>query len=344
MKHFRIPPGATVAAHGTTGAARAAAIVFSLLAMGGILALALLLKKPEEHVALGPMTSADCKQCHADVYAEWEGSHHAMAFINPEVRKLSNDFRNEECLACHAPRPVLGFEPGERVLARSSDRNHGVDCLACHQHPQGEGVATANRTPQQSAPCQPYYEPRMADVELCASCHNQHKTVDQWRQAPEHLKGENCLACHMVDAFRQGGRRGKAHGFPAAHDKDALLAAIELKSGLDANSGIPWVSLENVGAGHNFPTDERSRAADLQVRWQDEVGQWQDWQHLYRFRDPYRDEVDLTNTQLPSGETWKQDMEPPVAGRLGEVRLLYRSSPFLPDEQSIELGRVTLGS
>ncbi len=326
------------------GAARVAAVVFSLLVMGGILALVMLLKKPEEIVALGPMTSADCKQCHADLYAEWEGSHHEFAFENPEVRKLSNDFRNEECLACHAPRPVLGFEPGERVLARSSDRTHGVDCLACHQHPDGEGVATANRTPQESAPCRPYFEPRMSDVELCASCHNQHKTVEQWRDAPPELKGENCLGCHMVDAFRQGGRRGKHHGFPAAHDKNALLAAIELTSGVNEESAIPWVQLENVGAGHNFPTDERSRAADLQVRWQDEVGDWLPWEHLYRFRDPYRDETDLTNTQLPSGQAWRQDMNPPVAGRLGEVRLLYRTNPYLPDQDSVELGRVPLGS
>ena len=335
---------AAMARHKSLGAARVAAVVFSLIAIAGLVALGMLLKEPEEIVALGPMTSADCKQCHADLYAEWEDSHHEFAFNNPEVRKLSQDFRNEECLACHAPRPVLGFEPGERVLARSSDRTHGVDCLACHQHPDGEGVATANRTPQKSAPCQPYFEPRMESVDLCASCHNQHKTVEQWRVAPEHLKGDNCLHCHMTEVFREGGRRGKHHGFPAAHNKDALLAAIELKSGVNAESGLPWASLENVGAGHNFPTAERSRAADLQFRWQDENGDWQEWQHLYRFRDPYRDEVDLTNTQLPSGETWKQELEPPAPGRLGEVRLLYRSRPYLPDDESIELGRVPLGS
>ncbi len=327
-----------------SGAARIAAMVFGLLATAGVVALALLMKKPPEIIALGPMTSADCRQCHADAFAEWEGSHHAIAFVNPEVRKLSQDFRNEECLACHAPRPVLGFEPGERVLARSSDRKSGVDCLACHQHPDGEGIATANRSPQKNAPCKPYYEPRLADVELCASCHNQHKTVEQWRGAPAELKGENCLACHMVDAFREGGRRGRHHGFPAAHDKVALLSAIQLLGGVDESSGTPWVSLSNVGAGHNFPTDERSRAADIQVRWQDEIGGWSEWQHVYRFRDPYRDETDLTNTQLPSGETWRQDLPAPSSGASGEARLLYRSNPYLPDDESIELGRVTLGS
>lgn len=287
----------------------------------------------------GPMTSQDCAECHPAVFAEWESSHHAMAYTNPEVRKLSNDFRNEECLACHTPRPVLDFEPGERVLARSADRGTGVDCLSCHQGPEG-GMASATRTPSSSAPCQPYHESRMSSVQHCASCHNQHGTVDQWHAAPEHLKGENCNDCHMTETFREGGRRGKHHGFPAAHDRDALLLAVKVDGGFDEDG--PWFSVENYGAAHNFPTDERSRAADIQVRWQDESGSWGDWENVWRFRDPYRDEVDLVNTQLPSGETWRQALPQPDGATIGEARLLYRTQPYLPDDESDELGRVTL--
>jgi hypothetical protein len=326
-----------------TGAARLVALIFGLLASAGLISLFMLLKPPPDNIPIGPMTSADCRECHADLYAEWKDSHHAFAYLNPEVRKLSLDFRNEECLACHAPRPVLGFEPGDRVLARSSDRSEGVDCLACHQSPSGIGVATASRNPSNS-PCSPYYEPRMSDVGLCASCHNQHKTVDQWHDAPAELKGENCLQCHMPKVFRKGGRQGAAHGFPAAHDYDALLAAIEFKSDVNGENGNPIVSLSNVGAAHNFPTDERSRAADIQVRWQNESGAWMEWERVRRFRDPYRDETDLTNTQLPSGDTWSQTLVPPTLGSKGEARLLYRSNPYLPDEDSIELGRVYMGN
>ena len=45
-----------------------------------------------------------------------------------------------------------------------------------------------------------------------------------------------------------------------------------------------------------------------------------------------------------SAETWRQDLPAPSSGANGEVRLLYRSNPYLPDDESIELGRVTLGS
>ncbi len=142
----------------------------------------------------------------------------------------------------------------------------------------------------------------------------------------------------MPETFRQGGRRGKHHGFPAGHYRDALLRAARIAGGMI--DGIPWVSVENYGAAHNFPTDERSRAADVQARWQAADGSWSDWQHVYRFRDPYRDEVDLVNTQLPSGETWGSNLTPAESSQRGEARLLYRTNPYLPDDESVEIGRV----
>ncbi len=56
-------------------------------------------------------SAAQCKTCHEDVFAEWHGSHHQIAYSNPEVRALSDDFRKEECMDCHLPRPlaVTGF-------------------------------------------------------------------------------------------------------------------------------------------------------------------------------------------------------------------------------------------
>lgn len=316
--------------------------IFSgLLALGGVIALMMVLMPPSEEAPLRLVSSTQCFSCHADVAAEWQESHHQFAFENPEVKRLSNDFANQECLACHAPRPVLNFNPGERVLARQSERGLGVDCLSCHSHPEG-GVGTMNPAAKSDAPCQPRFSERMESVEHCASCHNQHKTVEQWRAAPAELKGTGCIDCHMPEEFRAGGRRGRNHAFKASHDLAALQSAVEMKVGKDAEG--PFVTLENVGAGHNFPTDERSRAADLQVRWQNADGSWGAWIQIHRFRDPYRDETDLTNTQLPSGATERYALPSDVEsqGKTAEVRLLYRTNPFLPDDEASELTRLIL--
>jgi hypothetical protein len=315
---------------------RLAALPAVLLAAAGIVVLVLLLKPPPAAEPLRIESSAQCLACHAGAAAEWEASHHAVAYENPEVRKLSNDFANQECIACHAPRPVLAFAPGERVLARQANRGAGVDCLACHLNPDGT-VATANPHPQESAPCRPRTVSRMEAAEHCAACHNQHQTVDQWRASPRERRGANCLHCHMPEVFREGGRRGRDHSFPASHDLAALRSAAALRAGRDGEG--PWVEVENVGAAHHFPTDERSRAADVQVRWAGADGAWSDWEHLYRFRQPYRDETHLRDTLLPAAAVWRGRPAAPPGARQGEARLLYRTNPFLPDEEARELHR-----
>ena len=317
-----------------------AALLGLLLGAVGLLVLVLLLRpgRSGERLSEAELASSRaCLECHPGVAEEWRSSHHAFAFENPEVRKLSNDFANEECLACHAPRPVLGFAPGERVLARAADRALGVDCLACHALPDGSGVATGNPSPSASAPCRPVHVERMGQVEHCAACHNQHGTVDQWRTAPETfegrvLRGGNCLHCHMPEVFRSGGRRGRDHAFRASHDPEALREAVRLEA--ESAEEAVLLRVVNHGCAHNFPTDERSRAADVQVRFRSAAG-WEPWRQLYRMRDPYRDEVDLTNTQLPSGQTWETRVPWPEGAREAEARLLYKTNPFLPDEEAV---------
>jgi nitrate/TMAO reductase-like tetraheme cytochrome c subunit len=313
-------------------------IISAFLAILGIAALALVLAPQQQSPTTELHSSTQCLECHAGVAAEWQDSHHAFAYENPEVRKLSNDFANQECIACHAPQPVLTFEAGERVLARQSQRGLGVDCLACHAITNG-GVATSNRQANGDAPCRPQFVQRMDSVQLCASCHNQHNTVEQWRGAPDNLKGNNCLECHMPQVFRQGGRRGRDHAFPASHNLNALQSAVNLE--LSWVNGVPTATLTNDGSGHNFPTDERSRAADLQVQYQVD-GKLEEWQQLYRFRDPYRDETDLTNTQLPAGESMSFDLR--ADAQLVVVRLVYKTNPFMSDADGVVVHTKTLAS
>ena len=287
-------------------------------------------------LAIEIVSSRQCLECHAEVAAEWQASHHAFAYQNPEVQKLSNDFRNEECLSCHAPRPVLLFDQGARVLARNSERILGVDCLACHLVPDG-GVATTNPAPTTDAPCRPRTVARLGAADNCAACHNQHQTVEQWRDAPARfgeqiMRGEDCLHCHMPVAWRSGGHRGRNHSFQASHHTPSLQQAVSLSA--EVSDRMLAVSLTNSGAAHNFPTDERSRAADLQTRWQNAAGNWSKWSRLHRFRDPYRDETELVNTSLPAGATWSGTLSIESLADAVEVRLLYRTNPFQSDDQA----------
>lgn len=303
----------------------------------------------EAEAARSFTSSQQCKGCHAQAWEEWSGSQHSMSWTNPAVRALSNDFANQDCIDCHAPRPVLVTGISERVLPRTSRRSEGVDCIACHMLPAeadgGSRVAGTLSDPR--AACRPVETLDLQRPTYCAGCHNQHKTVDQWSESDWPNQGEDCLSCHMP--HRNGDpNQGRDHTFLGGNDLAMLQRAVELRG---ERTGKKWVvELENVGAGHAFPTDERSRAADL--FWRPLGGAAGDepaWRHLYRIRDPYRDEVDVPSTLLHAHQTLEveidgQGVEGPI-----EVALFYKRSPWWkdpeapdPEREAIEVHRIEL--
>ncbi|MEO6596408.1 MAG: multiheme c-type cytochrome [Planctomycetota bacterium] len=283
-------------------------------------------------------SSAQCKACHEGVYAEWLGSHHQIAFTNPEVKALSDDFRKEECMDCHLPRPlaVTGF--GKRTLPRRTHFDEGVSCISCHLGPDG-GIVARNDRPE--VPCKPKRSEAFFAVEACASCHNQHFTTDQWRASHYAALGTDCSSCHMPEVQRvradKSARMGRGHVFTGCHDKEYLRTAGKF---LVVRDGIELVlSLQNTNTGHNFPTEERHRAVDMLYRFVTASGAGE-WQRAYRFRMPYRDEAEPINpgnasgenTQLPAGAT-KVVRVPMLADAIAvEARLWYRLTPYCGDD------------
>jgi nitrate/TMAO reductase-like tetraheme cytochrome c subunit len=298
-------------------------------------------------------SSTQCKSCHEDVYAEWQGSHHQIAFTNPEVRKLSDDFKKEECMDCHLPRPlaITGF--GSPPLPRRTYFDEGVSCISCHLGPDG-GIVGRNDRPE--VPCKPKRSMEFLAVDACASCHNQHFTTDQWRESIYAKLGTDCSSCHMpeIQRTREDGstRMGRKHVFHGCHDEATLKSAGKFTVTTDGAELV--LQLENVGAGHNFPTEERHRAVDMMYRFVAADGTAGEWQRAWRFRMPYRDEMEPINpgnepgenTQLPAGK--KKAIRVPIdrGAVAAETRLWYRLTPFvgddspmstLLDEQRVEL-------
>ena len=284
-------------------------------------------------------SSQQCRQCHQDVYDEWHGSHHQISFTNPEVRALSDDFRKEECKDCHLPRPlaVTGF--GQRCLPRSTHLDEGVSCITCHLGPDG-GIVGANDRPE--VPCRPQRNIEFLQVDACASCHNQHGTTDQWRASHYAEQGTTCSSCHMPEVTRtrpDGSRRmGRKHVYDGCHDEATLRSASRFE--VTRVGDEIEMKLTNTGAGHNFPTEERHRAVDIVYRFVAADGTAGEWQRRWRFRMPYRDEMEPINpgnesgenTQLPAGESkaLRVAIEPGAAAV--EVRLWYRLTPFVGDD------------
>ncbi|MBX3461642.1 MAG: hypothetical protein KF830_00585 [Planctomycetes bacterium] len=283
-------------------------------------------------------SAAQCRSCHEDVYAEWHGSHHQIAFSNPEVRALSDDFRKEECMDCHLPRPlaVTGF--GKRTLPRRTHFDEGISCISCHLGADG-GILGRRDRPE--VPCRPRASAEFLAVDACASCHNQHGTTDQWRASHFAAQGTDCSSCHMPEVTRHrpdgSTRMGRGHVYRGAHDPATLRQAGRFE--VQRDGGEVVLALTNVGAGHNFPTEERHRAVDMTYRFVGADGGGE-WQRAWRFRQPYRDEMEPINpgnapgenAQLPAGQRHAVRLPIPPEALALEARLWYRLTPFVSDD------------
>lgn len=281
-------------------------------------------------------SSTQCRDCHQQIFDEWLASPHANSWNNEDVRVQSKDFSNKDCIDCHAPRSVWETGIGERVLPRASRRAEGVDCLSCHLLPDGRIAGTVENP---TAPCRPTVRRELQRVDFCAGCHDQHKTVQQWKATPFAEEGTGCIQCHMP--YRTANPAdGRVHTMPGGHYIEVVRTAVTLTAAPRAEGGF-LVEVANVGAGHSYPTDERSRASD--VWWRplpaaaevlDTNGVTADggpWRHLHRIRDPYRDETHIVSTLLMYGEKRPLVIDDPAAAAGVEVALVYKRTPYYRD-------------
>lgn len=271
--------------------------------------------------------ASDCKSCHAELYAEWEGSYHGMAWTDPMVQALSKNFRMTECIDCHAPQPIHITGVDQRVAPRTHQRVDGVDCLSCHLMPDGRSVAAARDidTSGVEGACRPVRVDTLTQSVGCAGCHNQHETVDELIASG---RPESCQDCHMPEVTRSG-KPGRSHVFPGAHSVEMHRTALAFD--VEIVDGELITKTTNVGAGHHVPTDARHRSYNVWVTAWDDRGNpitGEDVE-IAEYRLYYRQDF-KESTQIAHMQTREARWTLPE-GRSGKlrVRLVYALNPEL---------------
>ncbi len=248
--------------------------------------------EPEEKIATalpakpGVLDSPEnCKECHEEIYKEWEESYHGQAWVDPLFKQLTDEYRDESCYSCHAPRPIheTGLQTAED---RGTRRPTGVDCLSCHK--RGNNVVGPIKDPRGypgvSPDCGPAYaadhataDAQAVTVRYCGVCHAPHGTDKEFLGSKYAREGMSCLSCHMEEVYRpivKGGkpRKSRRHNFPGAHSVEMLRTAMTVTADFEKESGSLTVRAINQGAGHRIPTDARHRAIHLRVAFFDAYG------------------------------------------------------------------------
>lgn len=171
--------------------------------------------------------AAECSTCHPDHYAQWRGSLHAHAMVDPVFQALvavrQADFDGEEdafCTQCHS---AIGVRSGDIAPGFSFDAldpitMEGVTCEACHTISAVDRTWNAGHTLDATGPMRgcldepeesSFHETEFTEVfrepELCGSCHdvielsglNLERPYEEWLSSPASETGQTCQDCHM---------------------------------------------------------------------------------------------------------------------------------------------------
>jgi hypothetical protein len=285
--HLRTAARTTLAAAKSARTAAACVIAVALAFPGAL--------------AASPKTSAECGDCHKDIYRMWSGSAHARSMegaVFLEAYRATEEREGEAvsrtCLRCHAP---LSDINKDRELSQKVTWE-GVNCDVCH------GLASVEMTP--SGPRQTF---QIGDVKrgpiqdaasgahevayselhttslVCAGCHEFVNgegtpiltTYSEWENSRAAESGKNCQECHMgrtkanvVDPriARVAESQVNIHEVPGGHSLDQLHKAltVAMDSRREGDTLAIDVRMTNAGAGHAVPTGMPGRRVILEMR------------------------------------------------------------------------------
>jgi len=210
---------------------------------------------------------SNCADCHREIVGQWEESAHSRAWTNPQFVAATDGRRNEACLPCHAPNPLLEQPPTDPPQLRATRRESGVDCQACHS------VACAYAGPYRSWGPHPVKKDRtrLPCSALCGSCHTVEYEEYLSLYAPvAEAAGEHrqCATCHMpagISRLTQGHVLSYAHPRRIVHDHSLAgwtdhrpegvvgIGPVASRRRADNQLEVNF-TLTNCGAGHRIPT------------------------------------------------------------------------------------------
>jgi hypothetical protein len=266
------------------------------------------------------LAPADCGECHAAQFAQWQSSRHAHAFSPGLLGQILvyNAADTAECLQCHAPlaEQRLAFEAARGLGAEELAGNlatAGNSCGGCHlrhyRHfapPQrGTGVTGASAL---AAPHGGVLRTTLFErAEFCSVCHQfpaspavngkpLENTFVEWRASPQSAQGIVCQTCHMPD---------RRHLWRGVHDPE--MVASGLTPQLTANAKGVRFAITNTGVGHAFPTYAAPKAVMRAVALDADGLPRPQTQRAYviardvRYQDDHW--VELSDTRLLPGQT-----------------------------------------
>ena len=223
------------------------------------------------------LTNESCKECHEDIYYEYQTSFHSKTYFNDELhRKVANavSTKTYDCGSCHMPGAtnLKALEDGtDRPSKLYKEQTDAVSCFYCHQIGYIKQAHQKNITYISKKPAG--YKPSMFGSldspddsdnhemlnnpiykkNACLGCHshkrNSHDVVI-FNAMEDNQDSTECIKCHMpytpggVEKTNKKGRlEHREHTFSGIHSMDMRKKGIDIF--IDTTDNTIDITLKN---------------------------------------------------------------------------------------------------
>lgn len=277
-----------------------------------------------------------CKECHADIFKEWETTRHAQAWNSKQFIDQSQSRTKADCLPCHAPKPIFETGIGKECVLRDNNKEAGVTCLTCHS----ENQKSMGPYKDSKAECNPAYTSAFEDNSTCQMCHK--NTSEEWKQSACSKKGTKsyatCAKCHMKPVKRAAAKGGAVrtvytHVTYGRYDVNALKEAVrELNVSVD--NGKIRVTLTNDLTGHSLPSGTVGRQLLIMTAVKDENEKTVD---MHREVFEKGDNKEKKDSSIPVDKKVEFSYDAKLPSGEAVVRVLYKANPNVKDKDAVEV-------
>jgi hypothetical protein len=215
------------------------------------------------------LSNKSCKECHEDIYYEYQSSYHSKTYFNDELhRKVANKASSKtyDCAVCHMPgaENLKELINGKAQPDENRIKQHdAISCIYCHQ------IAYVKKAHEHNinirAKSAAGYKPNMYgslenpddsdkhamlnnpiyDQNVCMGCHSHKRNKNDVLIFQAMKKGENskeCIKCHMpliAGGAEKDNKRGRlkhhSHTFAGIHSLAMIKESVKLSVKTEKN-------------------------------------------------------------------------------------------------------------
>jgi hypothetical protein len=215
------------------------------------------------------LTNESCKECHEDIYYEYQSSYHSKTYFNDELhRKVADKVSREnyDCGVCHMPgaKNLKEMQEGkERPSKLYVEQSDAVSCFYCHQigYVKKAHTKNINYLSKKPAGFKPAMFGSLEDADdsdkhdmlnnpiykknVCLGCHSHKRNSHDvliYSAMEDNQDSTECINCHMPYAPGGAEKTNKrarlehrSHDFPGIHSMDFVKDSVELSIEMDSN-------------------------------------------------------------------------------------------------------------